>query len=288
MLLKSILLIVCGLLLQSCGSYHYQSGIPKKVKGYQLVWNDEFNIDGKPDPENWTYESGFVRNNELQWYQTDNAVCKDGHLVISANKVHRANPNYIEGSDSWKTNRAFVEYTSSCIITRGLQEWENEGYYEIKAKVDTSSGSWPAIWLLGTYGGWPDNGEIDIMEFYRIDEKPHILANAAWGTDKKWVAAWDSAKIPLAHFTQKDPKWTEKFHIWAMEWNSTEIKIYLDDELLNEIDLTETVNTDGRNPFVNKQKFYLLLNLAIGALGGEPDVDSFPLKYEVDYVRVYK
>jgi len=124
------------------------------------------------------------------------------------------------------------------------------------------------------------------MEFYRVNNVPSILANVAWGTDKQYVAKWDTERIPYAHFLVKDPEWTKKFHIWRMDWTKESIKLYLDDELLNTTLLSETVNPDGFNPFT--QPHYLLLNLALGGNGGNPDRSRFPIKYEVDYVRVYQ
>ena len=87
---------------------------------------------------------------------------------------------------------------------------------------------------------WPSCGEIDIMEYYQIKGTPHILANAAWGTDRQWHAKWDSQATPYSHFTDKDPDWASKFHIWRMDWDEEAIKLYLDDELLNEIPLSST------------------------------------------------
>jgi hypothetical protein len=153
-----------------------------------------------------------------------------------------------------------------------------------------SGGAWPAIWALGSGMEWPSCGEIDIMEYYRIKGEPHILANAAWGTDWQWNARWNSKAIPFTHFTDKDLAWADKFHIWRMDWDETAIKIYLDDELLNEILLSETVNGTigkGTNPFRMPQ--YLLLNLALGGInGGEIDDKGIPMRYEIDYVRVYQ
>lgn len=136
---------------------------------------------------------------------------------------------------------------------------------------------------------WPSSGEIDIMEYYRIDGVPYILANAAWGTEQRWNAKWDSSAIPFTHFTNQDPYWADKFHIWRMDWNEEVIRLYLDDEPLNEIDLSQTLNGspgEYKNPF--KQPHYILINLAIGANGGTPDDQSFPFHYEIDYVRVYQ
>ncbi len=256
--------------------------------GLRLVWSDEFEEDGVPNPANWKYEQGFVRNNELQWYQADNAYCRKGLLVIEARKEDKANPMYRAGSGDWRRERARIAYSSSCLITQGLQEWPAGGYYEVRARLNVASGAWPAIWLLGTQKEWPDNGEIDMLEYYQIDGKPHILANAAWGTPRRFTPAWDSAKIPFEHFLANDPNWVSRFHVWAMDWNEDFMRIYLDGELLNEIDLKQTVNADGSNPFVGDKSFYFLLNLAVGSNGGEPDEAAFPMKYEVDYVRVYQ
>jgi beta-glucanase (GH16 family) len=256
-----------------------------EIPGMKLVWADEFNGNGKPNPEFWKYEKGFVRNEELQWYQEENANCANGVLLIEGHREEIPNPNYQAGSQSWRTNRETAHYTSSSINTRGLKQWLY-GRFEIRARVDTVLGSWPAIWTLGVAKQWPSNGEIDVMEFYRVNNSPTILANAAWGTDKQHVAKWDTERIPFAYFLAKDPEWAKKFHILRMDWTKESIKLYLDDELLNTTLLSETINPDGFNPFTQPQ--YLLLNLAIGSNGGNPDQSKFPIRYEVDYVRVYQ
>ncbi|MFV0377732.1 MAG: family 16 glycosylhydrolase [Mangrovibacterium sp.] len=262
--------------------------VPQQKDGLTLIWNDEFDIDGRPNPANWNYEYGFVRNQELQWYQADNAHCENGLLIIEGRKQQVPNPNYNPTASDWRNNRQAAEYTSACLITRGLQEWATGGYYEVRARIDTRSGSWPAIWLLGTEGEWPDNGEIDIMEFYQVNDVPYILANVAWGTSERYHAAWDGSKKKLVDFTNRDSQWSSKFHVWAMKWDNDFIRLYIDGELLNEIDLTQTVNHDKRNPFVGPQNFYFLLNLAIGSNGGLPVDSDHPFRYEVDYVRVYR
>ena len=128
------------------------------------------------------------------------------------------------------------------------------------------------------------------MEYYRINGEPHILANAAWGKDRPFDSVWDSAKVPFSHFLEKDSMWASQFHIWRMDWDEEAIRIYLDDELINEILLSETNNGkigNYGNPF--KKPMYLLLNLAIGGdNGGTVDWDCYPMKYEIDYVRVYQ
>ena len=254
-------------------------------EGYKLVWNDEFNSDGKPDSSNWDYEIGFKRNNELQWYQPDNAICKNGKLVIEAQRVDIPNPNYKSNSSNWRESRKKVEYTSSCLITKGKHQWQY-GRFEIKARIDTTKGSWPAIWTLGIDKPWPSNGEIDLLEFYIKDNKQSILANVASGTVTKWKAKWDSVIKDLSYFIKKDPQWVKKFHVWRMDWDEDFIRLYLDDELLNETPLRETINPDGFQPF--HQPHYLLLNLAIGSNGGDPQNSKFPITYEIDYVRVYQ
>lgn len=270
---------------QSSDSYKADFNAPPQIHGMEMVWNDEFNYTGKPDSASWRYESGFVRNQELQWYQSENANCSDGVLIIEGKREKLKNPNYTPGSTNWKNSREFAEYTSASIQTRGLRQFQF-GRFEIRARIDTACGSWPAIWTLGISRGWPSNGEIDIMEFYRIKGVPTILANFAWGTSQRNVGKWDDLKKPLADFTVNDPEWTKKFHVWRMDWNSDSLSLFLDDELLNTVLLSQTVNPDGFNPFL--QPHYILLNLALGGNGGDPSGSRFPIKYEVDYVRVYQ
>jgi beta-glucanase (GH16 family) len=258
---------------------------PSDIHDMKLVWNDEFNIDGKPDPSYWRYETGFVRNQELQWYQQDNANCIGGVLLIEGRREKLMNPGFVSGSQDWRSSRKFAEYTSASIQTRGFEQWQF-GRFEIRARIDTAHGAWPAIWTLGTSHEWPSNGEIDIMEFYRIKDVPIILANYAWGTEKRFAAKWDDLKKHLSDFTENDPDWTKKFHVWRMDWDSESIKIFLDDQLLNEVLLNGTLNPDGFNPFL--QPHFILLNLAIGGNGGDPSRSEFPIKYEVDYVRIYQ
>lgn len=257
---------------------------------WKLVWSEEFNSDGPYNREVWEAEQGFVRNHEAQWYQEDNARQENGCLVIEARKERRSNPTYkTEGRRDWRSEREFIEYTSSSLTTRRSFSFLY-GRLEVRAKIPTGGGAWPAIWLLGKDMPWPSCGEIDVMEYYRIKDVPHILANAAWGNNQQYSAVWDSKAIPFSHFTEKDLQWAEKFHIWRMDWNAESIRIYLDDELLNEIPLSQTVNGSiGQhlNPFMRPQ--YLLLNLAIGGdNGGQIDDGAMPMRYEIDYVRVYQ
>lgn len=256
---------------------------------YRLVWSDEFNKDGEPDTAVWNYEEGFARNEELQWYQPGNAYCKDGLLIIEARKEKRPNPLYHKDGKDWRTSRPSIECTSSSINTAGKKEFLY-GRLEVRARIPVGKGAWPAIWLLGTSMEWPSNGEIDVMEFYRKQGVPHILANAAWGTDTRWNAKWQSKAIPFSHFLAKNPDWASEFHVWRMDWNAEAIRIYLDGELLNEILLENTYNGtlgEHKNPF--RQPQYILLNLAVGGInGGETTGNAFPMRYEIDYVRFYQ
>jgi beta-glucanase (GH16 family) len=164
------------------------------------------------------------------------------------------------------------------------------GRLEVKAKIPTAGGSWPAIWTLGKSMPWPSNGEIDVMEYYRIGGIPHILANAAWGDDRPNHAIWDAKRTPFEHFLKKDPQWAEKFHVWRFDWDKKHLAIYLDDEILNYVPI-ETIRNgkigEGKNPF--HQPHYLLLNLALGGdNGGKIDDSAFPMRYYIDYVRLYQ
>ena len=140
--------------------------------GYQLAWSDEFNIDGKPSNE-WSYETGFVRNEELQWYQEKNASVSNGCLIIEGKKEKVVNPNYQAGSEDWKTNRNVAEYTSSSLTTQHSHVFKY-GRFEVRAKLPSAEGSWPAIWTLGNTWDWPMNGEIDIMECYLAVSYTHL------------------------------------------------------------------------------------------------------------------
>ena len=256
---------------------------------YKLVWADEFNKNGAPDPCNWTYERGFVRNRELQWYQPDNAACKNGLLVIEGKREKKPNPRFNPDSRSWQQSREYIEYTSTSMTTRDLHSWMY-GRFEMRGRIDTRDGLWPAFWTLGIRGPWPGNGEVDIMEYYR----GMLLANAAWAGQRRGSATWDDTRKPITEFN--DPNWSDKFHVWRMDWDSNDIRLYVDDMLLNEVDLAKTINAAQQSMGMNSQvtnpfhqPHYIILNLAMGGTqGGDPSKTQFPAKFEVDYVRIYQ
>jgi beta-glucanase (GH16 family) len=275
-------LLVAILIFQSCAAHR---GTIKAVsyasEGYQLVWSDEFEKPGVPNPANWTYEQGFVRNQEAQWYQPENAFCKDGMLIIEARKEQKPSPMYVEGSKDWRKAPKNIEYTSACLLSRGLQSWQY-GRFEMRGRIDISKGLWPAFWTLGVKGEWPANGEIDIMEYY----KGKLLANiASMGNDKK--PKWFSTTKPVDSLG--GDKWSKAFHVWRMDWDSESISLLVDGMLLNKVMLSALKNEDGTDfqPFM--QQHYILLNLAMGGMnGGELGNTKFPNRMEVDYVRVYQ
>ena len=244
---------------------------------WKLVWQDEFNTNGAPNPANWNYEQGFVRNKELQWYQPDNAVCTNGLLVIEARPQHKLNPRYRPGSNRWQSKREWIDYTSASLTTRGLQEFKY-GKFEMRARIDTRLGSWPAFWTLGTerlHLGWPACGEIDIMEYYTGT----VLANIM-----NRHGQWSTVKEPIVKHGGE--LWSKEFHRWTMEWDEQKIDLFLDGVRMNHLDLTQGEYTDPENPF--HQPVYLILNQAIGATGGDPAQTKFPIRYEIDWVRVYQ
>lgn len=236
-----------------------------------LVWSDEFNYEGLPDPAFWNYEQGMVRNNEAQYYtvaRPENVDVRNGLLTITARR---------ENYDA-------AQYTSVSMHTRDKLSW-TYGRFEIRAKIDTRAGLWPAFWMLGP-GKWPEGGEIDIMEYYN----GKILANVAWkaNNDDAWSAAWDSSTRELRRLRFQHDDWDDRFHVFRMDWDANEIRLYVDNIFMNSTKLDSVANPDGSNPFRGKP-FYLLVNLAIGGNnGGDPSGTAFPATYQVDYVRVYQ
>ncbi|WP_430812552.1 MULTISPECIES: family 16 glycosylhydrolase [unclassified Carboxylicivirga] len=270
---------------------------------YKLIWSDEFNVDGPIDHTKWVSERGFQRNNEAQYYLPDNLVQKDGNLVISAIREQYANEYYDPTSDNWKLNREYASWTSGSINTAGKFDFLY-GRVECRAKVSNLTGTWPAIWTVGqiageqTYadaellgdcqsGEWPAGGEIDIMENYGNG----ILGNFALAGSGRWNAKWDARKIAVSEFG--DPEWSDKYHVWTLDWTENYMKIYVDGILINEFDPNTTNNSDsyscpGTAPFKGSPQL-LWLNLALGGnAGGSTSALPDSTVYLVDYIRVYQ
>lgn len=254
------------------------TALPESKDGWKLVWSDEFDKEGRPDPALWTYEKGFVRNRELQWYQPENARVENGLLIIEGKREQFRNPNYEAGSPAWQRNREYAEYTSASLTTRGMHSWKY-GRFEMRGRIDIRPGLWPAFWTLGVEKRWPANGEVDIMEYY----KGTLLANLIWAGPRGTQSV--TKRKPVSSF--EDPDWAKKFHIWRMDWDEDRMVISVDDLVLNDTDLNKTLNPDGTNPY--RQPEYMILNLAIGGdAGGDPSTTEFPSRFEVDWVRVYQ
>jgi beta-glucanase (GH16 family) len=248
---------------------------------FELVWADEFDRDGRPDSTKWTFERGFVRNEELQWYRPENARVENGHLVIEARRERPPNPAFDSTSRDWRVRRPYAEYTSASLTTRGLHSW-HYGRFEMRARIDVRRGLWPAFWTVGDGGRWPASGEIDVMEYY----DGVLLANVAWA-DSSGRAKWDSSRRRVSELG--GAAWADNYHVWRMDWDEREIRLYVDGLLLNSTSLDSTFNGAGRplNPL--RQPHHLILNLAIGGTqGGDPSATRFPARFEVDYVRVYR
>ncbi len=244
----------------------------KPAEKWTPVWSDEFNYTGLPDSTKWDYDVGGQGwgNHEKEYYtkaRSENARVENGHLIIEARK---------EPMDT-------SDYTSARLVTRGKADW-TYGRFEIRAKLPSGRGTWPAIWMLASkqsYGNdyWPDNGEIDIME--HVGYHPgHIHASTH---SKKYYFKINTQKTDTIYV--KDFK--DEFHTYAMEWEPNEIRIYLDDSLY----FTSPNDHSGWEGWPFDKPFYLLLNIAVGGdWGGAQGIDDsiWPQRMEVDYVRVFK
>jgi beta-glucanase (GH16 family) len=235
----------------------------------KLVWADEFDYTGLPDPKKWNYDVGGSGwgNQEKQYYtkdRTQNARVENGKLIIEAHK------------EDFGGNR----YTSARLITKGKGDW-TYGKIEVRAKLPKGIGTWPAIWMLASTNPlkWPDDGEIDIMEHVGFD--PNVIHgtihtkafNHSIGTQK-------GAQIKI-----EDSQ--TAFHTYTIDWTRSSIDWYVDDKKYFSF-FNENIGKDNY-PFTTN--FYLLLNIAIGGgWGGQKGIDDtiFPQRMEIEYVRVYQ
>jgi len=249
---------------------------------WKLIWSDEFDKDGLPDPAKWDYEEGLVRNEEAQYYtreRLENARVENGMLVIEGRKEQFKNKAYKPGSTAWKTKNENAEYTAASIITRGKFS-VTYGRIEARAKIPQGLGTWPAIWMLGdtrnTGKGWPVCGEIDIMEFVgKEPDKIHGTVHFSKAGKHKSNGGKLTTEKPF-----------DDFHIYAIEWDTEKIDFYFDDKKYHSFKLSDA-EEGGYNAFRNP--FYILLNFAIGGQwGGKIDDSILPQKFLVDYIRVYQ
>ena len=223
-------------------------------------------------------------------------------LVIEARREQVPNPAFDAGApaEDWMRSRASAEYTSASLTTRGRRSFLY-GRIEARMRIDIREGMWPAFWSVGagTDGHpprpWPDCGELDIMEFFRRT----LLANAAFGSAAPSKAQWRDSKAPIERVAAQSPghyadaeAWARDFHVWGMEWDERRIVFRCDGRQMNAVDLDRTFNArpdaDGiaRNPLREPQR--LILNLAVGATGGDASTSAFPARLEVDWVRAYR
>lgn len=235
------------------------------LEGWTLRWHDEFDGD-QIDRANWTYDIGGHGwgNGEMQYY-TDrpvNARVENGNLVIEAHQ-EKYNGSY---------------YTSARLKSEGLQEFQY-GRLEARLKVPEGKGFWPAFWMLGSNFsrvGWPDCGEIDIMEY--IGKEPDLIMGTLHGPGY-------SGALGISQWNRQTYNIADDFHTFAIEWDENQITWFYDGEPYH----TVTREDVGSRPWVFDQPFFFILNLAVGGtLGGMVSPQTvFPAQYLVDYVRVY-
>ncbi|MGO4816793.1 family 16 glycosylhydrolase [Flavobacterium sp. W22_SRS_FP1] len=224
----------------------------------KLVFSDEFNTDGTPDPTKWGYDlgAGGWGNSEEQTYtnSVNNVIVAGGNLKITAKK---------EGAT----------YTSARLKSENKFEF-TYGKVEVKAKLTTGAGTWPAIWMLGqdyATNTWPACGEIDIMEF-KGSEPNKIHGTLHYPAVSPGAGNTNSTTIANA---------SSEFHIYKTIWSPTSVQIFVDDKLYH------SVANDSSLPF-NKD-FFLILNVAMGGtFGGAIDPAFTQSSMEIDYVKVYQ
>jgi hypothetical protein len=242
--------------------YHkFTSTKPVKGPSYtytDLVWEDDFNTDGAPDPTKWTYDlgAGGWGNGELQTYtnNSENVVIEGGSLKINA-----------------KANGA--GYTSARLKSQGLYE-VTYGRVEVRAKLPAAQGTWPAIWMLGanfSTVGWPASGEIDIMEQTGGD-KNSIAGSLHYTGNSGGNGPTQSTAITNA---------STEFHNYTVEWSDSKIEFFLDGVSYH------VFTNDATTPF--NADFFLIFNVAMGGtLGGTVDPAFTEDVMEIDYVKVFQ
>lgn len=246
------------------------------IDDWQPVWCEEFDEDGLPNPDKFSYDVGGTGwgNNELQYYtdaRLENAFVEDGLLTIRAIKE-----DYM-GSD----------YTSARLVTKYKGDWQY-GRIQVRAKMPEGRGTWSALWMLPTdwvYGGWPFSGEIDIMEHVGYDP------DTIHGTIH--TGAYNHGLNTQIGYSKTLPSADSAFHVYEMIWEPGKIELFVDGERFAVFGYNADLNTFIENsdawPF--DERFHLILNVAIGGnWGGVMGVDdsAFPTEMQVDYVRVFQ
>lgn len=267
----SAALIVAGI--YSCkNAGTIKKSVTPELKGWKLVWADEFDYTGLPDTSSWTYDIGGHGwgNQEKQYYtasRLENARVENGVLIIEARK------------EQMDTN----DYTSARLVTRGKRE-SLYGRFEIRAKLPRGVGTWPAIWMLAakqSYGDsyWPHNGEIDIMEHVGFNQG--LIHASTHSLKYYWQVGTQRTDTIFS------PDVSDAFHNYILEWYPDRIQVFMDDSLY----FTSLNDNTGWEAWPFDKPFYLLLNIAVGgAWGGQKGVDEaiWPQRMEVEYVRVYE
>jgi beta-glucanase (GH16 family) len=245
------------------------------ASGWKLVFSDEFDRAGAPDPSKWAYETGMIRNHEAQLYTDDrreNARVEDDHLIIEARREDTPVPNH---------SGQVARYTAASLTTQGHAAWRY-GRVEVRAKIPVGVGNWPAIWMLPDRIGkvpWPACGEIDIMENVGFD--PHRIHQSIH------TQAYNHTKNTQKSAITPVQKVDADFHVYAMEWTPEEMTMSIDGT--EQFRFANEHKTEAEWPF--DHPFHLKLNLAVGGdWGGQKGIDesAFPSRFLVDYVRVYQ
>lgn len=238
-------------------------------EGWALIWNDEF-LGTEIDGFHWRYDTGGTGfgNSELQYYtdRRENSYLEDGNLVIQA----------------LKEDYMGLDYTSAKLQTLVVGEWMY-GRIDIRAQLSYGQGLWPAFWMMparSTYGGWPNSGEIDIME--QLGHQPQTV----YGT--LHYSSSSGNQHSGSNYTLSEGTFADDFHLFTLIWEPERIQWYVDGMLYQEQTEWQTRNSDYPAPF--NHKFYLIINLAVGGnWPGSPDeTTTFPQYLLVDYVRVYQ
>lgn len=264
----ALLLTIIGVLFLVCQS----TTVVHAAEGWTLVWSDEFDYEGLPDPDRWDLEEkgdGFG-NRELQFYtrRPENVWVADGVLTITVRKeIYN-----------------LKSYTSAKLMSK--QDFLY-GRFEVRAKLPEGKGTWPAVWMMPTeskYGRWPDSGEIDIMEHVGYDQN-RVHGTIHTKNYNHMIGTQKGNSLELSNVA-------DEFHVYAIEWDPTGIKWSVDGIVYNEFRNDATNNPDGSSanwPF--DHEFYLILNVAFGGnWGGAQGIDPFLKESSmvVDYVRVYQ